>query len=336
MDKFKDEELEFLAREDKADDQDLTERPLDEKRNVFAEVKPIGAVQTKIDQQADDFNPDDYLDHQAFKRMSIGLWLSENRKNMTKVLVVLLILISVAFFVYSVYNLIVYFKAGNPAEGLIDNNLGQNPTQIEPLALSSVQSFPNNLKDDLAILIKNNNPRFYGNFDYCFKRGEVEISCGSNFILPNSEKYILAFGAEAVAAEGNLSFFISKISWNRISREILDYQSFYDERLNFGIYDINFKPSASRVSTNIDLNSLEFSLENLSPYSYYEVPLNILLFDGNELKGINRHIINDFYTGETRRVNLSWTSDLRSARRALIVPELNIFNDSIFLKYRGN
>ena len=84
------------------------------------------------------------------------------------------------------------------------------------------------------------------------------------------------------------------------------------------------------------LNSLEFSFENVSPYSYYEVPLNILLFDGDKLKGVNRYIINDFYTGETRRVNLTWTSDLREAKRTLILPEINIFEEDSFLKYRGN
>ena len=159
---------------------------------------------------------------------------------------------------------------------------------------------------------------------------------GISNIVWLGEKYILAFAIETENSNEDISFFISKISWNRISREISDYQSFQDERLNFSIYDIDFKPAASRVSANIDLNSLEFSLENLSPYSYYEVPLNILLFDGNELKGINRYIINNFYSGETRQLDLSWSADLRDARRAFIVPELNIFNESIFLKYRGN
>ncbi|MBN2854119.1 hypothetical protein JXK06_01120 [Patescibacteria group bacterium] len=342
MDKFKDEELEFLAKEDKAteEDSDLDlksiKNTLNEKGNVFVDSKPIKTTQTKADKSADDFNPDDYLDEQEFKRMGIGLWLSENRRNITKTIVVLLIFISAAFFVYSLYNLVVYFKAGNPAEGLTDNNLAQNTTKIEPLVFSEISVFANNTKNDLAISLTNNNPRFYANFDYCFKQGNIDLSCGNSFILPSSEKYILAFAVETENSNEDISFFVSKISWKRISREISDYQSFQDERLNFSIYDIDFKPAASKVSANIDLNNLEFSLENLSPYSYYEVPLNILLFNGNELKGINRHIINNFYSGETRQLNLSWSADLRDARRAFIVPELNIFDESIFLKYRGN
>ena len=336
MDKFKDEELEFLTQENKAKNEDKANSPLNQRANVFTDIKPVDKAKLKVDKNEDDFNPDDYLDKQSLRRMNIGLWLSENRKNIIKAIVVLLILISATFFIYSVYNLVIYLKAGNPADGLVDNDLMRNPDQTQPLVFSQVQIIPNNSKSDLAILVSNSNPRFYADFDYCFKRGELEISCGQSFILPNSEKYILAFEVESLSGGENISFSASRVSWQRVSREIVNYQSFHDERLNFNIHDINFKPAASRVSANVDLNSLEFSFENVSPYSYYEVPLNILFLDGDQLKGINRYIINNFYTGETRRVNLTWTSDLREAKRTLILPEINIFEEGVFLKYRGN
>lgn len=346
MDNFKDEELEFLAQNNKTTKQELDDlglepeikanEPLDQRLNIFSNIKPVAKNEIKIDKDIDNFNPDDYLDKKAFKRMHVGLWLSENRKNISKTMVVLLILISTALFVYSLYNLIIYLKAGNPAEGIIDNNLVRSSNQIEPLVFSQVKSLPNTSGTDLVILINNNNPRFYAIFDYCFKNGEVEIFCDQSFILPNSEKYILDFGEEALAGKENFSFSISKISWQRISREITDYQSFYDEHLNFELANINFKPSTSRVSANIDLNSLEFSFKNSSSYSYYEVPLNIMFFNGDELKGINRYIVNDFYTGETRQINLTWAGDLREAKRVLIMPDLNILEENIFLKYRGN
>ncbi len=336
MDKFKDEELEFLAQENKTENEVKGNNLLDKRANVFSDVKKTATVKKKIDKNKDDFNVDDYLDKQSLRRMNIGLWLSENRKNIIKAIVVLLILISAAFFIYSVYNLVIYLKAGNPADDLINNDLVRNQNQIQPLVLSEVKILPNNFKNDLAISVNNNNPRFYANFEYCFKKGELEVSCGQNFILPNSEKYILAFGVETLSGGENFSFSVSEISWQRIPREIINYQSFHDERLNFDIHDINFKPATSRASVNIDLNSLEFSFENVSPYSYYAVPLNILLLNGDELKGVNRFIINDFYTGETRRVNLTWTSDLRETKRTLILPEINIFEEDVFLKYRGN
>lgn len=336
MDKFKDEEPESLVREDREASEIETNSPLNQRANVFADFKSTDDVKIKVDESKDNFNPDDYLDKKFLRRMNVGLWLSENRKNIIKAIVVLLILISATFFIYSVYNLIIYLKAGNPADGLVDDNFVRNQNQLQPLTLSQVQVFSNNSKSDLVILLNNSNPRFYANFDYCFKRGELEVSCGQSFILPNSEKYILAFGVETLSGGEDFSFSISRISWQRVSREIIDYQSFHNEHLNFNIHDINFKPSTSRSSANIDLNSLEFSFENLSPYSYYEVPLNILFFDGENLKGVNRHVINNFYTGETRQISLTWTSDLREVTRTLILPEINIFNEEVFLKYRGN
>ena len=303
-------------------------------RNVFSDVKPIGAVEEKkVDE---DYDPEDYLDKSAFKRMGIGLWLSENRKNITKIIAIILIIISAVFFIYSVYNLIIYFQSEDPTQGLLEDNIRQNPSQIIPLTVSGVYSFRNNLESDLVVSIINENPRFTASFQYCFKRGDTEVSCGTDFILPSEEKYVIDFKTDALLGEGAYQFDLVSVSWNRIAREIIDYNYFYNERLNFVVSDLNFSPSSARISANIDLNSLDFNIENRTAYSYYEVPLNILIFSGNSLAGVNRNVINNFITGESRSINLSWSADLRSANRVVVLPSINLFDQNVYLRYRGN
>ena len=319
MDKFKDEELDFLtqAKDRKGDNPNL---------NIH---------ESKQDAQ-DDFNPDDYLDQKSLQRMHIGLWLSENRKKIIKFFVILLIIISIGFFSFSIYNLIIYLQSDNPNDFIHDNNLTQNQTQILPLSFSEISVLDNNLKNDLAISVRNSNERFYAKFDYCFLKGEVEVACGQDFILPVEEKYILSFDIDSLVASGDFSFVISKISWNRISRDITNYNSFYQDRFNLLVSDINFS-SAIVPGVNLNnLNNLEFYIQNNSAYSYYEVPLNILVFNGEDLRGINKYIINNFYSGENKRINLSWSANLGGAQRVLILPAINIFDNSVFLRYRGN
>ena len=319
MDKFKDEELDFLTQ---AKDRKGINLNLDiDKHEQDAEG---------------DFNPDEYLDKKSLQRMNIGLWLSENRKKIIRFFVILLIIISIGFFSFSIYNLVIYLQSDNPNDLIHDNNLSQNQTQISPLLFSGVSVLGDDLKNDLAISVKNNNQRFYAKFDYCFLKGEVEVACGQDFILPTEEKYILAFDIDSLVASGEFSFVISKISWNRISRDISDYSNFYQERFNLSISDINFS-SAIVPGVNLNnLNNLEFYIQNNSAYSYYEVPLNILVFNGEDLRGVNKYIVNNFYSGENKRINLSWSANLGGAQRVLIVPAINIFDNNVFLRYRGN
>lgn len=340
MDNYKDEESELSAQES-----ENLSQPEEKNNSLFSDMNNIFSNKKRKNEEAkigedsgqDEKIPDDYYpDKKQLKRMNFGLWLAESKENMNRALTILLILISLGFFAFSLYSLSIYLKAGDPNRNLNDDNLILVKNEIKPLVFSAINIFPNALKNDLAILVKNENPRFYANFDYCFKRGEQEIECGSSFALPDSEKYIIAFASDAFLGEGDYQFFISKISWNRIPREILDYPAFYQARLNLQISNLLFKPAASRVSGNIDLNSLEFTINNSSAFSYYQAVLNILIFNGEKLSGVNRQVIENFKSGQEKKINLNWAGDLRSSSRVEIMPEIDILNNKVFLQYQGN
>jgi hypothetical protein len=284
-----------------------------------------------------EFNPDDYLDKESLKRLGFGLWLSENRKNFLKIITIVLVLISALFFIISIYNLIVYFKAGDPLKNATLNNLSiVARTTTADLSISAPQIFNSGSLDDLAVQINNPNLNFSAKFNYCFVQGGTELKCGQDFILPGEEKYILALGLSPLSSESNISLSLSDIVWSHLdSKEIPDYNAYVLARLNFPVYDLTFLPAASAISDNIDLNYLEFSIKNNSPYNYYELPLNILIFRGEELAGVNRYVLNNFLSNETRLVKLSWTGDLRGAKKTLIVPVANILDEAVFLKYQG-
>lgn len=285
----------------------------------------------------DPFNPDEFLDKKSFKRMSWGLWLSENRRNLTKTLVVVLIMISAAFFVYSVYNLVIYFYYGDPAKNTIENNLSVEGRQgASNLEISPIKRLISASKDDLAVLIKNPNNNFSAEFSYCFLQGETEISCDNSFIMPSEEKYILSLGLNSLAGGAPLGFSINNISWRRLdTKNIPDFSIYSHERLNFIISDLAFSPAAAGISDVIDLNSLKFSISNETPYSYYEVPLVILIYRNEELSGVNRYVLNNFWSGDKKDINLAWSGDLRGSRRVEIIPDLNIFDSQVFTPYKG-
>jgi hypothetical protein len=269
----------------------------------------------------------------SLKKLSFGLWFSEKRKIINRILIILLISISVFFFSYSIYNYVVYFLNDSVEnEPLVTVTSPKN--QVADLVIFNPQAFKINGVYDLSAFLKNPNDRFSATFKYCFLIGEEEFLCNTSFILPNEEKLLMAFNKEIDNLNTNVSLEISEIAWRRIdNREIPNWNQFLSERLNFSLRDVNLLASGDHDSS---LNDLSFVITNLSPYSYYEVPLNISFYRSENLVGIHRYIITNFMSGEDKIIHLNWVSNLSGVTQTEIQPEINILDESVYLKYQGN
>lgn len=274
----------------------------------------------------------------SLQKMNFGLWLAENRENITKFFTIFLIALSAGFFIYSSYSFFRYF-ASAPQKNLFDQSVELiSPRNIvREIEIGSPQVFVNDNKYDLAVSLNNSNSRFFGVFSYCFSQNETNISCGQNFILPSEEKYILALGQTLNEGQSQIIFKITSIRWERIDMHTIpDWPAYLNNRLNLSFENIRFSPpSESGLSEKINLNSLDFQALNNGSFSYYEIPLNILIFNGSELVAVNRYSLKNFLAGEKKIVSLSWPGNFRNVTKIEIRPELNILEEAVFLKYQG-
>lgn len=286
----------------------------------------------------DDIDLKNYQDASgvSLREMNFGLWLAENRRRITKAIIIFLILLSAGFFIYSSYSYFIYFVKGQ--SGKLSNEISLlSPRKVfEELEISSVQVFAVGERVDLAVKIKNPNEKFLANFNYCFTQEDREIACASGFILPNEEKYILDLGREA-EAKASFALLVKDIFWQRLNaHQIPDWDKFFDSRLNFSFADIVFSNSVDNsLAKRVDLNMLQFAIKNSSAYSYYEVPLDIMLYSGSELVGVHRYVLNQFLTGETRSVKVTWPGRVTNVSRVDIQPRVNIIDEHVYLKYQG-
>jgi len=274
----------------------------------------------------------------SLREMNFGLWLSENRPKIMKMVIVFLIALSAFFFIFSSYNYVIYFLSSDPSTQISDDSLPTSPRQVASgIEIFPVQVLASDDRYDLAVKLKNPNEKFITNFSYCFSRGGQDIACGSSFLLPSDEKYILALGQDLSSGSEGINFAISDIFWQRIdAHKIPSWADFSALHLNLPIAGLNFASSdTSGLSDKLSLSSLEFSIKNDTSYGYYEVPLNILLFSGSELVGVNRYLVQNFVPGDSREVKISWAAGLSSVNRAEVKPDINIIDDSVYLKYRG-
>ena len=269
----------------------------------------------------------------SWRQLNIGLWIAENKRNITRVITILLILISAFFFIYSSYAYIIYFLSG-PIDNQPENQVLSPRNVIKEMSIGSLEIFRNSDSYDLVVELQNNNDNFSAEFNYCFYQGEVTLKCEQGYVLPAERKYILALGVNLADSKA-IAFKINDIFWARVNRrEVADWETFLKERINFETTNMEFlNSSRSGLSDNVSLNTLEFDYTNHSPYSYFTVPLSILFYNGSNLVAVESYVAKDFLTGETRPIKMTWPGDIGTVNRIEIVPNINILDDSVYLKY---
>lgn len=278
-----------------------------------------------------------YKDHGSvgLREMNFGLWIAEHRKLLSHALVVFLILISAFFFIYSTYAYILYFMSG-PLDNQPESQVLSPRNIISEMKIGQLESFDRGDYYDLTVSLENTNSNFWADFEYCFYQGQETVYCGNNFLLPSEQRYALALGVE-LPGNGPLSFRIEDIFWNRINRrQIPNWETFYNERVIFSFENVYlFPPSRSGLSENLRLSSLEFIANNESPYGYYNISFEILLYSGNKLVGIEKHFAKDFLAGEKRLIKMSWPGDTEGVNQVEIRPVINLMKEDNYLRYQG-
>lgn len=270
----------------------------------------------------------------SLSEMRIGLWFSEKRAFLTHLLIIFLILISAIFFIYSAYQFFLYFKNNSDQSSLSDTNLTSPRNLITELKIDPPQFFKNGDRYDLVAKVTNPNDKFSAKFKACFNLSGVEFSCVDSFALPSEAKYIFSLAQDIKDEPKTLSFSVKDITWQRIdAHAISNWANFSADHLNFSFADINFY-SLNNNDVKNDSNILEFNVKNLSSYSYYDLPLNIALFNGGQLVGVNIYYLSNFLSGETHNIKINWPGNYHNVR-VEIIPNLNILDDSVYLKYQG-
>jgi hypothetical protein len=279
----------------------------------------------------------------SHRELNFGLWLAMNKKKFIISLIVILILLSAGFFLYSGYHYSYYLLEGKEYDQKLAQDLSEYDSSysdyresnaLESLNVKSVQSLKSNNKSDLISEVYNPNGRYFARFEYCFVQGETEILCDNDFIFPLETKHLIALAINENITQ-TVELRLSSVSWSRVNaHKYPDWSKYYNEHLDFETRDIKFRPARqSPLSDKMSLDVLEFYIENKSPYSYWELPLNIVLYNSSRTVGVYKHTLNEFISGSERSVRLVWQGNIAQADEVKITPRLDIVDPDIYIKY---
>lgn len=280
----------------------------------------------------------------SLKKLRLGLWYLEHRQQLYYALIGFLILVSAVFWLYTIYNIVNYVFWGMKEDQAMLNELtrpnnfrqyvlANSPQALqieEPLVLKS------DSKTDLVVKVTNSNPSHRADFDYYFLIDNGETAHRNGFILPGETKYFMVLVQEA-GATSNAQFVLNNLHWQRLNKHLIpDPVSFINNRRNINISEVEFLPaSSSGLSEKISLNLLKFNATNNSAYSFWEVKFTIILHGSYGVVGVNEYKINEFMSGQKRRVEISWPGSLPVVERIEIMPEIDIMDEQVYIKPAG-
>lgn len=281
------------------------------------------------------------------KQLDFSLWFLSSKKFFKKLFIFFLVVISAVSWSYSIYHIAYYLAKGMNDDRVLLSELAKNNLighdyilSISPqnISASSVLVFPlGDNRYDFLIELKNPNYNYWVDFDYCFFSDTQNIVCGEAFLMPGEKKHIIELAKEINSGSKNIRFTVDNISWQRTDlHKYPDWQNFVNYHLDIPMENIDFKSIAqSGLSDKVGYNSLYFTAFNKTPYNYWSVDFNILLKRSGKVVSVNKYNLQEFISGETREIEISWPGKLNNISDIEITPIINILDQNNYMDFNS-
>ncbi len=266
-----------------------------------------------------------------------GFWLLHNKALVYKIVVITLIVINLAFIIFSIWKWAV-FLLGYTDQQKLERSLTAsiNYTGIQPhFAAQPVQvvsthvfSSGNN-KYDLVAELVNPNSNFLIQFDYYFVVSGIKTKMQKTFLLPGESRLAASLGVGDVGSESPV-IVLENIQYKRISNHAIaspiDYQRY---RLNFQVTDFVFSKSLAQEGNNAD--AVQFKLTNNSPYNYILPNFYVALLQNGQLVGVLPLQLDRINSLEVKDVDLRSFAQNLNISEIAIYPIINVYDDSVYI-----
>ncbi|MDO8668429.1 MAG: hypothetical protein Q7K35_05075 [bacterium] len=281
------------------------------------------------------------------KQLEAGLWYVEHKQLLKKIIYGFLILVGAISWTYTIYGFAYYLARGMAEDDLLARQLVQTSgighnyvlqISAQKLAIGPVGAIrSSNGKYDLYVQARNDNQKWWVEFDYYFITAGQQTEKNHSYIFPLETKYLFALAESFTDSPSAAALVMENVRWGRINQhQIPNWNDYYKKHLDILTTDIKFTPAGlSALSEKLSLNQLSFNITNNTAFNYWETGFTLLLYRGGSLVNINHYILNDFMSGQKRFVEISWPGDIGQVDKVEIVPEVNIMENDIYIKYEG-
>ena len=282
------------------------------------------------------------------KRLDLGLWYVEHLHQLKKYFIIFLIFIATISWSYFLFGFIYYLSIGMKEDQKLANETANSGiitheyfTKNQPMHLNygTTITFPSGSasKYDFFTEIENPNNKHWVEFDYYYAVNGESLEKLKAFILPGEKKPIIALGRELKAHPFDPRIIIENIAWHRIAtKEINDIEKFKSDHAAFTVKDFKFNPSkGSSAADKVIFNELEGEITNSTVYNYWNANFIIILYQGGQPVSVGKYGIENFLSGSSYQVNLTWPGDIGKVDEVKVIGDTNIFEKNNYMKFEG-
>lgn len=277
------------------------------------------------------------------RHLDFDLWLITHRRHFIMSVVVVLALTAAVTWGYSLYKWGDYLIVGQQQDKNLREELGVATNLYHDegrttgyLKVGEVEVLAHGATEvDFIGSVTNTTMRGVITFNYYFDVNGERVGAGQDFVLPGASKYVLAL-AQPVSVQGSgTTLVIENLSLKRLAPELAqDWQRYQDERLNFVITESKFIPGQiSGLSDKVSLGHVSFNVTNAGAYGYKNARFIVLLKSGNRIVGATPYYVPNIRSGDLKTVNFTWSGALPTVSQVEVLPDINPFDDSEYLKY---
>ncbi len=254
--------------------------------------------------------------------LQTSYWLASNRLLLYRVAVVGLIVLALLFWGYSIWQVIAIARA-YPYEqqqlrslltsqnGLLQSLEARRPA---PISFGNSQLISSGAVADTLTTISNPNSDWAARFKYSWSQSGQSLVERDGFILPGETKYLMGL---ALPASSQLQ--VDDIVWERVP----NFSVIRDARLKFRLVEQQLIQGALATDPSV----ISFSVANDSAYSYWEVGLQVMIYSGPNVIGIEYITVDQFKAGTTRTFQIPTTRRLTQNPSLQIVPDIDILDE---------
>jgi len=272
------------------------------------------------------------------KNLELSRWYVLHKELLYKIFVIVLIIwsvitVGIGLFVWGKYLIYDYprdeAQFASMSQNLVSYNAltSQKPRDIEFGAVSIWNT--KDMRYDFSVPVSNQNENWLADVDYHASYNDQQSDIQHAVILPGQRRLLVVFGESTTIQPRAVSIDIDNIRWRRVDRHAITSASDYiSHRIDFSVSDVNFLPAGTSVE--IPHSVLRFTVENNSPFSYWEIAFIVLLKEGDRVTGLSYLVLDTIDAHEKKAVDMSIFSNNTRVTAIELQPLLNVFDEGVY------
>ena len=187
---------------------------------------------------------------------------------------------------------------------------------------------------DFLAEVTNPNLHWSVTFDYTFVYEGGDTGTYSGFLNPGETRPVTALHVKSTSVIRDSQLVIRNLAWQRVDKhKVPDVAAFLAERNEFPVS--NVISAADIIIGKSSVARTDFTIQNLSAYSYWEPKFLIMLMRGGSPVSVQEATVTSFASGETRNISVRWFQPLPAGSTVKIVPAINFFDDEVYMNPLG-